>query len=430
MHELFAQIYAAPDDLTLRWQLADQLLKRKDPRGELIKLQLARDAGENVTAREADLLEAHGRQWLGPLAPWVQQWELERGFPARVTLSRKAKQLTAHDAAGIAEWRTVWQVNVTELDDGELLASPAFASLREVVGAASWLTTMTPLPRLTKLGLDHGWRPRQVAALAKWPALRTVELSLLYKNPKLVLALGRLAQLDRIEVKGGWGQALQATLTRSRPGGAFDTLALKLGENDNHSALRALLNVIPPELPRRLSIAPSPHRLTADDRRELERIIASLPQLEHADVPGRETGPLRPRDVHVFIWSGASSLEPAALARLWSSVCGPPPHGLGQSYAWWANTDGNAQRPLGDDPLATATRLLSGERRVENLKLYDARGDLSLTLSAEEPAVPASNRLERSSSAARGRSGTCRCSRSRAGCRRWASAARSAGSRR
>ena len=67
-----------PDDLAAHSAYADYLAEQGDPRGEFIQVQLAlEDPGrppaerQQLRGREADLLARHGRQWLGPLAPYL-----------------------------------------------------------------------------------------------------------------------------------------------------------------------------------------------------------------------------------------------------------------------------------------------------------------------------------------------------------------------
>ena len=89
VEELYADVYANPDDDGPRLVLADALLERGDPRGELIMLQFKRRDGQLDDAghsREKELLKKHAKQWLGPLAP-VISWgkgyagsTFERGF--------------------------------------------------------------------------------------------------------------------------------------------------------------------------------------------------------------------------------------------------------------------------------------------------------------------------------------------------------------
>jgi uncharacterized protein (TIGR02996 family) len=68
----------APDDLAAHSAYADYLSEQGDPRGELIQAQLAledqsRPAGERKKLQEQEkkLLQAHARDWLGGLAPFL-----------------------------------------------------------------------------------------------------------------------------------------------------------------------------------------------------------------------------------------------------------------------------------------------------------------------------------------------------------------------
>jgi uncharacterized protein (TIGR02996 family) len=79
--ELWRQVVDAPDDLGPRLVLADALIERGDPRGELIVLQCGGadskvliddrvgDAGERV----GELVAQHWEAWLGPLARVVRR---------------------------------------------------------------------------------------------------------------------------------------------------------------------------------------------------------------------------------------------------------------------------------------------------------------------------------------------------------------------
>ena len=75
---LEAALAAAPDDPTPHAAYADLLLDAGDPRGELIRLQLALDdetlpdgQRQAMTAAVADLIRQHEAEWLGPLAGFV-----------------------------------------------------------------------------------------------------------------------------------------------------------------------------------------------------------------------------------------------------------------------------------------------------------------------------------------------------------------------
>jgi uncharacterized protein (TIGR02996 family) len=98
---LLRAVYDAPEDDAPRAVLADYLIERGDPRGELIALQLGERsaAGEK---RALTLIRKYQKAWLGPLAPYVHSianisvdaedpgWNTiwwNRGFPAGGYLS-------------------------------------------------------------------------------------------------------------------------------------------------------------------------------------------------------------------------------------------------------------------------------------------------------------------------------------------------------
>jgi uncharacterized protein (TIGR02996 family) len=109
--ELFAAVYADPEDDSPRHVLGDYLLDHGDPRGELIQLQLARSRDGFATSRELELLELHAERWLGPLAKAVRFGEscrtrFERGFLAEADLVPNSRKLLLPIAADPA-WATV-----------------------------------------------------------------------------------------------------------------------------------------------------------------------------------------------------------------------------------------------------------------------------------------------------------------------------------
>ncbi len=83
MHEVFERaILENPDDVASYSAYADWLQEQGDPRGEFIAVQLAledesrpKEARDALKAREAELLAAHEREWLGELAPHFLDWE-------------------------------------------------------------------------------------------------------------------------------------------------------------------------------------------------------------------------------------------------------------------------------------------------------------------------------------------------------------------
>src|SRR5437879_3750685 len=89
-----------PDDRAAHSAYADLLMEEGDPRGELIAVQLALENQElphkerlRLQGREADLLRAHERQWLGELAAFlfeedIDVWRRERGKINRTRWAR------------------------------------------------------------------------------------------------------------------------------------------------------------------------------------------------------------------------------------------------------------------------------------------------------------------------------------------------------
>src|SRR5688572_12656020 len=91
--EAFVQsILEAPDDDDVRLIYADWLEERGDPRGEFIRLQIelakyrTGQRPTELTQRERALIQAHGREWAGPLAELARSWTFHRGFIDQVTL--------------------------------------------------------------------------------------------------------------------------------------------------------------------------------------------------------------------------------------------------------------------------------------------------------------------------------------------------------
>jgi uncharacterized protein (TIGR02996 family) len=85
---LEAALVANPDDLASHSAYADYLAEQGDPRGELIQVQIALEDEKKASAerkrlqeREAELLKAHTRQWLGELAPHLLDIEERKWGP-------------------------------------------------------------------------------------------------------------------------------------------------------------------------------------------------------------------------------------------------------------------------------------------------------------------------------------------------------------
>ncbi len=130
---LYAEVYAKPADLDARAVLADHLMERRDPRGEFIALQLAAPEGRSrIGARESELQRRHYGEWLGRLAPLLQDGVLfRRGFPRRV---RTVKAWPGPEILDYPEWSTVQHLGS---DWVPLITHPNMKSLRRLSITAS-----------------------------------------------------------------------------------------------------------------------------------------------------------------------------------------------------------------------------------------------------------------------------------------------------
>lgn len=100
---LLAAVYASPADDAPRLVYADALQEKGDPRGELIALQCA--GAEEKKAKA--LVKAHGKQWLGALAPVLgASFEFRRGFLA-VAMVKFRHQADAEKYGDLPEWATL-----------------------------------------------------------------------------------------------------------------------------------------------------------------------------------------------------------------------------------------------------------------------------------------------------------------------------------
>jgi uncharacterized protein (TIGR02996 family) len=222
--DLLQSIHDVPGDDARRLVYADALLERGDPRGELIALQCrglaapaTRSAGDRAgRRREKQLLDTHGKTWLGELAPVVMAgYRFERGFlsACRVDSTRvdRIRRVIGHPA-----WSTV-----RELDGSALIGlHPIMRSLRvftfhpnrarrdEELGDA-WHEllqgTARPIECLHYTDRDmYGDLDDQLAALGTCtalPALRQLVLGEAYLGVALPQVLA-MPVLRRVEVLG------------------------------------------------------------------------------------------------------------------------------------------------------------------------------------------------------------------------------------
>lgn len=135
---------SGPSDAERR-VLADQLLERGDPRGELIHLDLRalHATGEEARdlRRRADALRArHREHLLGVLSPLVGDAEWDRGFLTGFTLASSATADDLHRSVDASAWRDIRTLHVPRMDRrrnqalAELLSGTALGMLEHLTG--------------------------------------------------------------------------------------------------------------------------------------------------------------------------------------------------------------------------------------------------------------------------------------------------------
>jgi uncharacterized protein (TIGR02996 family) len=196
-----ADVKERPDDDVPRLILADWLTERDDPRGEYLRLQVerARLAADDPRAlcrrlREAELWAEHSADWLGPLTPFVEEWETRRGLlGARVG----GKFVRATRAALTSE--TVAWIDRLHL---------------------SWATpdVLARLPPLGELKWAVGFGGAVGEHLARWPhrdrlaVLRLVGTHSITAAPAALATLSNAARLTALHISSGHTTDLPALL--------------------------------------------------------------------------------------------------------------------------------------------------------------------------------------------------------------------------
>ena len=118
MREAFERaIIENPSEIANYSAFADWLQEQDDPRGEFMQVQLAleddsrpKDARDALKAREAALLAAHEREWLGELAPFVLDEE---------PFYRDLRRIDAHFSRG---WLTGLTCRILSVNEARALA--------------------------------------------------------------------------------------------------------------------------------------------------------------------------------------------------------------------------------------------------------------------------------------------------------------------
>src|SRR5262245_17242838 len=164
-----------PDDLATHAAYADLLQEEGDPRGEFVRVQLALedeskppDEREQLQRREKELLDRHGRDWLGGLGEFligqrdVPEWARQRGAVYRVRFARgwpddidvpnltfdAARALAAADGLRLLRRLTIGETGYTDLAD----LNPEQRAALEGVETGENGIDFAPLLRARQLG--------------------------------------------------------------------------------------------------------------------------------------------------------------------------------------------------------------------------------------------------------------------------------------
>jgi hypothetical protein len=111
-------VWKSPDDLDLRQVIADALLERDDPWGELISIQLRATTTPQQRTRAKALERKHGAEWLGAIGKLTLpgSWRFEKGFPITIAADRRAVPRREWEAALLApQWSTIRTLRVSIL---------------------------------------------------------------------------------------------------------------------------------------------------------------------------------------------------------------------------------------------------------------------------------------------------------------------------
>jgi uncharacterized protein (TIGR02996 family) len=299
--DFLAEIGAAPHDAAPHLVYADALLRRGDPRGELVVVQHALEgagAGAiHLSRREAELLDEHLEAWLGPAAAHrdslIVRWR--RGFlaGARVRLRQAAAdvrplrallgapeaaaalaelhlgpnkpeaascqplldELGAHEARGLRRLHVgdgpiedVWAAPSIELELDRLAARPLEAL---VVQAGSIELRGRAAPRLRELVLrSPALVPAQLLRVGAWPALESLSLWCAAPGPLADwLSPARFPRLRALALDGAANaDALAAELRRLPIARQLEAIAITGGTLTEWGALALATMPRPPRL--------------------------------------------------------------------------------------------------------------------------------------------------------------------------------------
>jgi hypothetical protein len=156
LKNLWAAVYRKPDDDAPRAALATELTAAKNPRGELITLQLT----GGPASRQRQLLTKHGERWLGALGKVLVKSTVrwERGFPVagRLNLTAKKARLTELATLRRLDLRAP-QTGLFDADARAFVMQPSLRGLREIDGlnrsVLLSLAKARPPSKLVRVGL-------------------------------------------------------------------------------------------------------------------------------------------------------------------------------------------------------------------------------------------------------------------------------------
>jgi uncharacterized protein (TIGR02996 family) len=233
---LVREVHARPDADDARLVLADALLARGDPRGELIALQLARGDDDRQRDRSEQLLRAHAGRWLGELRAAIYRARFARGFLTRLELNGRwtasepgwarhlldpqlatVEDLVPGRAVGPIYARFVTSPAMTTLRRIEVFDRPTLAALRET--AANLVHVACPRWKVGKY--VHELQDHVLPACARFAELRSFALHV--DGIDSLIASSVVARLTAITVASGVARGL--ALWRRLPGTVCLTIA-------------------------------------------------------------------------------------------------------------------------------------------------------------------------------------------------------------
>jgi len=221
LEALVREVHARPDADDARLVLADALLARGDPRGELIALQLAGAGDDRQRVRGEQLLREHGRRWLGALRPVAYRARFARGFLARLELNGR---WTASELGWAAHRLDPQLATVEDLIPGRavgpiyarFVTSPAMTALRrievfdrptlEALRATPARLVHVACPRWKAGKYVHELATHVLPACRRFAELRSFAVH--GDGVASVLASSVLAQLTSLTVAGGLASGL------------------------------------------------------------------------------------------------------------------------------------------------------------------------------------------------------------------------------